>query len=138
MDLQQAEQLITEFLQEHYTDEKLAALLAHAEDGKLAYMSCCCLVGFPFADHAPQGENELVPSCHPTRVNGNPLPLADFAYWCLGSEGEDDEANGAWDFYENVRRQRLIPIIKREMERRDRMRATVNVPERDAETYAVR
>jgi len=43
---------IRPFVRRHYTDEVLAAAIAHAEDGKLAYESCCCLVGIPTADHA--------------------------------------------------------------------------------------
>lgn len=43
---------IERFLQTAYSDEKLAALLAHTEDGKLSYWSCCCFVGVATADHA--------------------------------------------------------------------------------------
>ncbi|MCI0526562.1 MAG: hypothetical protein L0Y56_03795, partial [Nitrospira sp.] len=45
------------YMQQHYSDEKLAALLAHARDGKLAYHSCCCFIGIATADHALRGFN---------------------------------------------------------------------------------
>lgn len=43
---------IREFMQKHYTDERLAQLLAHAQDGKLSYWSCCCFIGIPTAVHS--------------------------------------------------------------------------------------
>jgi hypothetical protein len=64
---------IVKFLQTAYTDEKLAALLAHAQDGKLAYRSCCCLIGFPSANHSALGET-LIPMC-PTR---NHFPHSEY------------------------------------------------------------
>ena len=58
--MDQNEQIIANFLKRPdeggaYTDEKLAALLAPAEDGKLSYVSCCCLIGVPTAGHALRG-----------------------------------------------------------------------------------
>lgn len=50
------EEIISNFLQTAYTDERLAALLAHAQDGKFSYMSCCCFIGIPTALHALRGE----------------------------------------------------------------------------------
>lgn len=55
------------FLQQYYTDEQLAALLAHCQDGKFSFHSCCCLIGIPTADHALVGE-----------CNGG---IADTHYW---------------------------------------------------------
>lgn len=49
---QQRKQVIRRFMRDHYTDERLAQLLAHAQDGKLRYESCCCFIGIPTADHA--------------------------------------------------------------------------------------
>lgn len=51
--------VIRQFMREHYSDERLCALLAHARDGKLAYGSCCCFVGAANADHPLQGSNYL-------------------------------------------------------------------------------
>lgn len=47
-----------------YTDERLAMLLAHAQDGKLEFASCCCLVGIPTADHALQGKSNFTAQPH--------------------------------------------------------------------------
>lgn len=116
--LKESKQTIREFLRDHYSDEKLAALLAHAKDGRLAYFSCCCLVGFPYADHAAQGYNGSVPAAH----SGNPLrglPPADQAYYHLGSPQPSEEDSSQSD---EARRRRLIPIIKAEIRRRDRER----------------
>src|SRR5258708_22634376 len=46
---------IVQFLQTAYTDENLAALLAHAQDEKLSFFSCCCLIGVTNAPHALRG-----------------------------------------------------------------------------------
>ena len=35
--LKEAKQTIRQFLQEHYSNEKLCALLAHAQSGRLAF-----------------------------------------------------------------------------------------------------
>jgi hypothetical protein len=44
-DLRQWKQALRAFMQQHYTDERLAMLLAHAESGKLSFTSCCCFIG---------------------------------------------------------------------------------------------
>ncbi len=36
----------------NYTTERLTAYLAHAQDGKVFYSSCCCFIGGATADHA--------------------------------------------------------------------------------------
>lgn len=43
---------IRAFMQVHYTDERLAQLLAHAQQGRLEFHSCCCFIGITTADHA--------------------------------------------------------------------------------------
>ena len=50
------EETLTNFMRRHYSDERLAMLLAHAEDGRLVYQSCCCFIGVATADHALQGK----------------------------------------------------------------------------------
>lgn len=115
MEIKSNEQILTEYMQNHYSDEKLAALLAHAEDDKLSYLSCCCFVGIPTADHALQGKLEDTsgeyPSLHMFRARQTPEGLlADAAYCALGSLDED-------------RRAKLIPLIKQEMKRRDDLKS---------------
>src|SRR4051812_49852972 len=39
----------------NYTTERLAGYLAHAQDGKLFYTSCCCFIGGATAGHALRG-----------------------------------------------------------------------------------
>ena len=46
------EQIITSFMQKHYTDERLSWLLAHTEDGLLSYNSCSCFIGIAVATGA--------------------------------------------------------------------------------------
>jgi hypothetical protein len=81
---------IKNFMQDHYTDERLAELLAHAQDGKLAFMSCCCFIGIPIADHALQGDSAMdwcliVLSVHYQRARALPGALdAEYEYRKLG------------------------------------------------------
>lgn len=113
------EEICTQFMREHYTDEKLAALLAHAEDGKLGFVSCCCLVGALTADHPLQTADPG--SLCPT--NGNHLtkaqaeyPLVERAFRDLGypMQGGDSEI---------TRRAKIIPLIQAEIARRDALKA---------------
>lgn len=112
------EQIISEFLRTAYTDDKLAALLAHAEDGKLAYTSCCCFIGVATADHALQGQLKTgtytLPEDHhykrAERLEG--ATGAEFAYMLLSRKGDFDAADAE-------RRTKLIPLIHAEIARRE-------------------
>ncbi len=104
---------IRAFMQAHYTDERLAQLLAHAQDGKLAFDSCCCFIGIATADHPLRGqaaagmilEYLTEPHYRATRqLNG--WHEAEMAFLGLG-------------ILNNQRRIRiLIPMIRAEMKRR--------------------
>ncbi|HEV7523044.1 MAG TPA: hypothetical protein VGP89_18220 [Candidatus Angelobacter sp.] len=111
---------IQKYLETAYNDETLAALIAHTEDGKLSFNSCCCFVGFPTADHSYRGEMaaETANAAHhllvvhaswwnlPSPDYGNhPSYLAETEFRDLG---END-----WR-----RRERLLPILYAEQSRR--------------------
>ena len=106
---------VAAFLHRRYSDESLAHILAHAESGRLAYYSCCCLIGIPTANHALRGMLYL--ECGPGRYDHytkvkamwSDAHNAEFAYFRLA---ETDAA----------RRQILIPLILAEMERRSHER----------------
>lgn len=113
--LKENKRIIRAFMREHYTDERLAMLLAHARDGKLAYFSCCCFVGIPTADHALRGRTIWGTEEHYVAAKALPgATFAEFAYAALSNAFGEDEANP-----QRVRR--LIPIVKAEMRRRSRM-----------------
>ena len=104
---------IRKFLATSYSDEKLAALLAHAESGRLSYSSCCCLIGIPTANHALHGAEQMVynPSSH-VHLSRKTLPFAREAeeeFYRLADDRKDDRQ----------RRKRLLPLIREEMERRE-------------------
>jgi hypothetical protein len=115
----QCKRAIRQFLQTAYTDERLAWLLAHARSGKLAYRSCCCFVGVVTAPHALQAEVKIFESVHPHYLSAKALagaPQAERAYCALGyidntafSVSQDD-----------LRRRRLIPMVRAEMGRREK------------------
>lgn len=102
---------IEKFLQTAYTDEKLAALLAHAQDGKLAYQSCCCLIGVPSATHALQGT--LMMAEQPENFCAH-YALKHFS--TLEKQAETEFLRIGID--DAARRKALIPLIYAEMERR--------------------
>lgn len=103
------------YLQRHYTDQMLADTLAHAQDGKLCYASCCCLAGIPTAPHALQGENwlevRLMKNNHEIMALDNLKGAYDAARAFLELGHEDRE-----------RRERIIPILLKEIARRESIR----------------
>ena len=109
-ELKQRKQTIRQFMREHYTDERLVMLLAHAQSGSLAFMSCCCFIGIPTADHALRGN---------LQVDGEEHYLA--AKRLIGA-GAAEGAYMMLHFDNHGRRRRLIPIIKAELRRRERLR----------------
>lgn len=105
---------IHSFMRENYTDERLAWLLAHAEEGKLAYMSCCCFIGIVTADHALRGYSIWGAGGNTHYHKALVLPgarEADVAFALLGKGYNGDAA----------RRRILIPMIRAEMRRRSRV-----------------
>jgi len=110
---------IVKFLQTAYTDQGLADLRAHTEEGKLSARSCCCLIGITNAPHALRGEileftqgRTLPPGSthHQTVRLGSALAdSAECEFFALGTDDAE-------------RRQRLLPLILAEEERRARER----------------
>lgn len=115
--LKQNKQIIRQFMRENYTDERLAMLLAHAQSGRLEYQSCCCFIGVVTADHALHGEGTHKDGgSHFIRARR--LAGAEDAEWAFNAfflwwaEGTAEEQ----------RRRRLIPIIRAEQKRRDKLK----------------
>jgi hypothetical protein len=122
--LRQCKRAIRQFLQTAYTDERLAWLLAHARNGKLAYRSCCCFVGVVTAPHALRTATKMFESVHPHYLSAKALagaPQAERAYCALGYL-ENTSFSVPRD---DLRRRRLIPMVLTEMRRR----ATARQPE---------
>lgn len=104
---------IRAYLQKYYTDQMLADTLAHAQDGKLSYASCCCLVGIPTAPHALQGNNWF-----DVRQDDNHEKWAILHF--------PEAIHAATEFFElscddQIRRERLIPVLLEEISRRERL-----------------
>jgi hypothetical protein len=115
------EQIITQFLQTQYSDERLAMLLAHAEDGKLAYYSCCCFAGVPTATHALQGDYKEV------AFN---VGISDHEYhpdWNWDTREVMSRAYAHFALTDELRRAKLIPLIEAEMARREMERSESQV-----------
>lgn len=112
--------VLRSFIREHYTDQKLTEVLAHAQDGKLSYFSCCCFIGVVTADHALKGEARHNNYSHylvAQELHGS--VQAEFAYAHL-SQGA-----GSYEAKDPLRRKRLIPILRAEMKRREKLRINI-------------
>ena len=118
--LKAAKPPIREFLRTAYSDERLAMLLAHAQEGKLSYMSCCCLIGIPTANHALkevlQGGDHIIKS----RALPGGMEAEKAFYALIGGLATPKASLEVGD---HARRLRLIPMVKAEMRRRSRLRA---------------
>lgn len=120
---------IERFLQEAYTDERLAMLLAHAEDGKLSFHSCCCFVGVLTADHALRGYTNCqdvlfseLTTAQPHYIIARTLDgasLAEAEFREIGGDGPAKEQDAA-------RRASIIPLIRVEIARRDALKSSVS------------
>lgn len=116
-ELRRCKRAIRIFLRTAYTNERLTWLLAHARSGKLAYQSCCCLVGLPTADHALAGKmssQQISKSGH-YGIGKAFLGAreAERAYYRLGLV-----RRAGLDASDETRRRRLIPMVLAEIERR--------------------
>lgn len=125
-ELKQNKQIIRQFMQAHYSDERLAMLLAHAQSGRLSFWSCCCFIGVATADHALQGSRDTPGYLVGQHLNAARLlpggEEAEEAFMALSG----DPWNNDHPQTDDVARRRLIPIIKAEIRRRDRERQAVH------------
>lgn len=108
---------IRAYLQTAYTDEQLAALLAHARDAKLSFYSCCCFIGIPTADHALKGHIGYGYGSTPhyqTARGSYGATMAEQAFcqvgWRLSKTRTGEDA---------ARRRFVIPLVRAEMKRRE-------------------
>lgn len=104
-------QVLRTFMRDNYTDERLAMLLAHAQDGKLLYKSCCCFIGASNANHALSDESGYGAQHYRDARKLPEAKVAEAAYNELRSASPSED----WD---KVRRRILIPMIRAEMKRR--------------------
>lgn len=117
------EQTLTDFMQRHYTDERLVHLLAWAEDGGLSFQTCCCFVGVATADHALRTSVEWLNSWGGTEHLMRATELsganeAEDAFMRLGETNAE-------------RREKIIPLIRAEIARRET--ATQCIPSYEAD-----
>lgn len=103
-----------------YPADRLAALLAHAQEGKLSFLSCCCFIGVETADHALEGKHPGFVAVRPHLHRAREIPgarEAEAAYCTLGAIGPG--AAGDWT-NDGYRRKIIIPMVRAEFRRRDR------------------
>lgn len=117
------EQILTEYMRQNYSDQKLAELLAFAEDGKLSYSSCCCFVGVPTANHSlmSMADAASASDCdhYQSAIAIPEAPVAERAFRTLAV----DSADGSSEERDAERRARLIPLIYAEIKRRDDLKS---------------
>ncbi len=117
---------IQNFLRTAYSDEGLAALLAHAEDGKLSYTSCTCLIGSVNPGHAllpAGGYCEDIWHLYIVRA----LPFAKEAEAEFDKLGDPGDGLTPWS--DELRRERVLPLIQAEISRRgnERIQFSANI-----------
>ena len=109
---------------ETWPDERLAMLLAHAQDGKLSYHSCCCLIGVRTAEHVLKSCGDVLAPTH--YFDARALPMAANAEAAFEMIGYDRRLLPcAFLDRDRLRRTRVIPIIKAIIRQRDRVRPVV-------------
>lgn len=121
-DQQKRKQDIRAFMRAHYTDERLAQLLAHAEDGKLSYNSCCCFIGVCTADHPLHTDSDFsggAPHFYIAQALDGARE-AELAFAALPNASISTESD--LDARHDIRRRILIPMIRAEMWRRERLK----------------
>ena len=126
---QERKRAIRAFMQAHYTDEKLAQLLAHAQDGKLDYSSCCCFIGVATANHTLGTGDDFGSDrggmghyIEAKRLSGAALAEKAFAY--LWESNYWDSKNRECRTLRQRRNAILIPMIRAEQKRRSLLRAS--------------
>lgn len=118
-------QPIRDFMQKHYTDARLAELLAHAQDGKLEFHSCCCFVGAATATHALKGyvqgdvgDDHYFESKY---LSGAYWAEKAFRHLCP-QDADNSQFSSPTKEVSDMRRRVLIPLIRAEMWRRAKLR----------------
>lgn len=115
------EQILTHFMQEHYTTERLCWLLEHARSGKLSVLSCCCFVGITTSNHPLRGSMKRSQYTPEDCAHLNKAREADF----VGAEAAFYHLGGGADLgSDEARREKLIPLIETELARRESITAT--------------
>jgi hypothetical protein len=121
--LRRGKQAIRQYLRTAYTEERLVWLLAHARSGKLAYQSCCCLIGVATADHSLRSKADV------NQASGAHYHLArkflgareaEQAYWELGYFGTPRSVASS----DELRRRRLIPMVLSEIRQREKAKGS--------------
>lgn len=117
------EEILTNFMREHYTDERLCWLLEHALSGKLAFYSCCCFIGITSSDHALRGK---VSGCLDFIEHGaHYFRARDLLYGAV----EAEEAFLRLAKTDEEKRAKLIPLVEAEIARREAVKAIEPIAE---------
>ena len=114
-----------------YSYQDLVDVLAHAEDGKLSYTSCSCIVAAPTANHGLLGVGEYCELRLEHLEAARALPYALAAEEEFNNLGNPRDGLTPWS--DELRRQRVIPLIRAEILRRDGLKAQSTVQILDAE-----
>lgn len=137
--LRKDKQDIREFIQQQFTDEKLASVYAFNRDGKMEfYNTCSCLMGVTLSDHlhhkkCPDSIDRNGFKGHYRKAQILPLAnAAEIAYGQLGYPLGSSYKNEDKLDLGLRRRLRLSAILRAEMRRRDRIRASKMVESQDA------
>lgn len=118
--LKKSKQQIRSFIREHYTDQRLVEVLAFAQDGKFEFNSCCCLIGAATADElGHRGVAKNVGQHYELAGLLSGAEQAEYSFCNLGFAGGHSFIGGP---IKNLRKRRIIPILRAEIRRRERIK----------------
>ncbi len=130
-ELKSAKQDIRKFIQHQYTDEKLASVYAFNQDKNMEFMNCCsCLMGVTLSDELHTRCNERISDLSNSKFShyrkAQLLPFAweaECSYARMGYKLGSVYGLMQWDLT-TLRRIRLSAILRAEIRRRDRIKAS--------------
>lgn len=128
--LKQDKQTIREYIRNYFDDQRLAQVYAFNRDGKMEFYSRCgCLLGVTLCTtlhYKACDEDRMLSTNHyfHARNDLKGAKLAEMAYGDLCSDY-------SYPYGKLLRQQRLSAILRAEMRRRDRIRASKMVESQD-------
>ncbi|MBV9035709.1 MAG: hypothetical protein JO182_14560 [Acidobacteriaceae bacterium] len=130
-ELRKSKRVVREWVRAHFSDEKLASVVAFNADGKMSFRNpCSCLMGVTYSDYLHVGhdchhehyrlarqQDWLQNGCIAAFLSSSGMGKAERAYLFLGFSANFNDCFGN----DEVRRRRFSALLRAEMRRRERL-----------------
>lgn len=130
-ELRKSKRMVREWVHAHFSDEKLASVVAFNADGKMGFRNpCSCLMGVTYSDclHVDQDchhehyqlarqQDWLQSGCFAAFLSSSGMGKTERAYLFLGFSATFSDCFGD----DEVRRRRFSALLRAEMRRRARL-----------------